>query len=261
MQQFSAKDASFFYDDVGSGFEPQNIARDKPLVIWAHGWGQSHAAFLPLAQPFLSKATHVFLDLPGFGQSPPPPAHWGTEDYANAIADWLARINAPPVIWIGHSFGCRVGLRLAQAHPHLIKTLCLIAGAGLKRKRPLHKKIYFYLRIRLFKALKKLIPEGDFKNKIMAKFGSADYKNAGPMKTIFIRTVNEDLTETARGVTCPVTLVYGEHDTETPVEFGERYSRLIPNANLIRLEGQDHYSVLAQGRHPVIKIIGNLITP
>lgn len=232
---------------------------DAPLIVWAHGWGQNHAAFLPLAETLRKIGTHVLIDLPGHGESPPPPETWGTEDYADAIAGWMKDQNFPPVIWVGHSFGCRVGIRLAAQYPERVKAMCLIAAAGLKRKRPPHTRLYFFLRIKLFKALKAFLPQGETREKILGKFGSADYKNAGPMRSVFIRTVNEDLSETAKGVKCPVRLVFGTQDTETPPEFGTRYKTLMPGAEFLLLDGLDHYSVLGAGRHQAVKVISDLV--
>ncbi|MCB1782431.1 MAG: alpha/beta hydrolase [Alphaproteobacteria bacterium] len=252
MQVFHSKGADFAYTEMGAGDA-------APVVVWAHGWGQSHAAFLPLADSLAGRARHILFDFPGFGEAPPPPEGWGTEDYADAVAAWLEEKNFPPVIWTGHSFGCRVGLQLAARHPARVAALCLVAGAGLKRKRPLHKALYFYVRIRLFKLLRRFVPSGAFKDKLMACFGSADYKTAGPMRRIFVRVVNEDLSDVAKTVSCPVKLVYGAQDTETPPEFGKRFSQLIPGSELFLLDGLDHYSILSTGRHQVVKIINDLL--
>lgn len=268
MQDFQIHGTKFAYHATGKDFVGKiplkNIGEQsekKPdiVIIWAHGWGHSHKNWEPLITPLAHQATHIALDLPGFGQSPPPPKDWGTEQYANAIAAWLKDNNLPPVLWVGHSFGCRVGLQIAARHPECIKAMSLISGAGLKRKRPPLQKLYFTLRIKLFKLLRKRIPEGVFKDKIMAKFGSADYKDAGAMRKVFIRVVNEDLTPQAQDVQCPVTLIYGENDTATPPEFGTRLKQLIPNAQLHILKDQDHYSVLQNGRHQVIKLLSDFI--
>ncbi len=254
MQEFQYQGVKFAYHANGD-----DIDSSKPIIIWAHGWGHTHNNWAQIIAPLENIANHIVLDFPGFGESPPPPENWSTGDYADAVAHWIKESDFPPVIWVGHSFGCRVGLQIAANHPEQIKAMSLIAGAGLKRKRSLANKIYFYLRIKLFKLLRKLTPDGAFKDKLMSKFGSSDYKNAGAMRDIFIRVVNEDLSEQASRVKCPVTLVYGKNDTETPPEFGERFSKLIPNSQLFLLEGQDHYSVLANGRHQVIKILSELI--
>lgn len=268
MQEFEANGVKFSYYTAGQAFSACNAPEKsdgKPNqhtqtpILWAHGWGQSHAGFLKLIAPFESIAHHIALDLPGFGQSPPPPESWGTEDYADAIAAWMTSQNMPPVIWIGHSFGCRVGAQIASRHPECIKAMAFISGAGLKKKRPLHKKVYFYCRIKLFKMLRHLLPNGPFKDKVMNAFGSSDYKDSGAMRKIFVRVVNEDLSPQAQKITCPTTLIYGVNDTDTPPEFGERYSRLIRGSKLFLLENQDHYTVLDSGRHQVVKILNDFI--
>ncbi len=250
MQEFNSQGVKFCYRDLGAGL---------PVVIWAHGWGQSHAAFLPLIAPFEGRMRHITLDFPGFGASETPPQDWDTATYADAIAAWIKDQGFPPVLWVGHSFGCRVGVQIAARHPECVRAMTFIAGAGLKRKRPALKRLYLFLRIRLFKILKRLVPEGALKQNIMRAFGSRDYQSAGAMRSIFIRVVNEDLTEQAKMISCPVALIYGSGDTETPPEFGERYSRLITGSKFFLLDGQDHYSVLGDGRHPVIKILNDFI--
>jgi pimeloyl-ACP methyl ester carboxylesterase len=164
-----------------------------------------------------------------------------------------------PVIWVGHSFGCRVGLQMASRHPELIQGMALIAAAGLPKKRALHKRISRSARVCLFKTLKKLIPLGLNEDWLRNKFGSADYKNAGPMRDILVKTVNEDLGTIARMITCPVTLIYGTKDTETPIEIGHRLNALISESEIAPLDGLDHYSVLGSGRHQVTPLIKKFI--
>ncbi len=270
MQKSTINDLELFYECTNNSLssaddEQKSSGRVLPLIIWAHGWGQTHQSFAQLIAPLTPFANHISLDFHGFGQSPMPPEDWGTKNYADYIAAWIKSDILPkyknrPIIWIGHSFGCRVGVQLTSHYPDLINKMVFIAGAGLKKKRPLHKKIYFYLRIRLFKALRRFVPEGALKDKLMAKFGSADYKSAGPLRKIFVRVVNEDLSDIAKNIQCPVSLIYGSNDQETPAEFGQRYSALMQNAQLHILDGQDHYSVLQNGRHPVIKIIKDFIS-
>src|SRR5947199_6674289 len=90
-----------------------NTGPGSPLLIWGHGWGHTHAGLLPIAEAVQGIAPSLLVDFPGFGASPMPPAAWGTADYADAVAEWLAGLPAKRRVWIGHSFGSRVGLRLA----------------------------------------------------------------------------------------------------------------------------------------------------
>jgi len=233
---------------------------NAPVFIWAHGWGQDHKAMLEICAPSKGNGRHIMLDFPGFGESPKPDNVWGTEDYADHVAALLRDVTDTPVIWIGHSFGCRVGLRLAARYPELVKGLFLVGGAGIPKQLPFYKSIYFKTRIALYKVLKKLIPLGLSEDWLISKFGSADYKNADPvMRQILVKVVNEDLRDIAPRVQCPVHFVYGEKDTDAPPVIGEKLSALISNADLSILKDQDHYSVLGSGRHQVTALLKRFI--
>jgi len=63
------------------------------------------------------------------------------------------------------------------------------------------------------------------------------------------------LEEAARRVRVPTLLVYGGADLLVPVEQGERLARLIPAAELLRLEGETHLSapMAPQAVHRVVE--------
>jgi pimeloyl-ACP methyl ester carboxylesterase len=225
---------------------------DVPHLLCGHGWGQSGAALLPLAESLRPFAGSTLIDFPGFGKSAMPPAAWGTADYADFMAEWVVSFGIKtPLIWLGHSFGCRVGLQLAARHPQLISGMVLIAAAGLKRERSIPQQIRMRSRVLVFKAAKKILPEGPGLDHLRNRFGSADYRNAGEMRPIFVRVVSEDLSGVAEQVRCPTLLLYGSADTETPPEFGERFRSLIPEAELTIFEGFNHLNILSEGRHQV----------
>jgi pimeloyl-ACP methyl ester carboxylesterase len=229
--------------------------------VWAHGWGQNRNAMRSLAESLLTIGTHDFIDFPGFGDSPKPDDAWNTADYADVANLWLDQNSiGKPIVWIGHSFGCRVGLQLASRHPGAINRMMLIAAAGLPRQRSAFEKTKLKGRIYGYKALKRLAPlAGISQAQLRDRFGSADYKAAGAMRDILINVVNEDLSEVAARITCPVHLVYGDRDTETPPDIGERLNNLIPGSQLTILDGQDHYAVLNEGRHQVAKRLKTLL--
>ncbi len=231
-------------------FRRDGDSAEAPLtLIFAHGWGHSHLNLVPLAGTMPRSAVSYLVDLPGFGRSPAPPGPWGTEDYADAVAEWLGGIGAGRRVWIGHSFGCRVGLQLAARHPELLDGLFLIAAAGLQRQRSLWGSARLAARHRAFRVARLFTPEGPARDRLRARFGSADYQQAGALRPILVKSVVEDLTEVARAVRCPVVLAYGDRDTETPPEIGRRLNQLIPQSRLVLLRGFDHLTVLTDGRH------------
>src|SRR5579871_353732 len=223
-----------------------------PHVIWGHGWDQSGAALLPMAESLGRFAFSSLVDFPGFGRSPQPPEVWGTAEYADAVADWLRSLPPRQLIWVGHSFGCRVGLQVAARHPGLLAGMVLIAAAGLPRRRSVRERLRLSLRRRAFKVAKAFVPEGPGRDRLRSRFGSADYQAASAMRPILVRVVNEDLGDIATKVNCPVLLVYGSADVDTPPELGDRFQALIPKAELVVLDGFDHLGLLHRGRHQVV---------
>jgi pimeloyl-ACP methyl ester carboxylesterase len=254
MTAFTAKGAVHATAELGRPLGP-----GIPHVIWGHGWGQDHRALLPLARSLEWAAHHTLVDFPGFGESPRPATDWDTADYADALAEWLVTLPRGRRIYVGHSFGVRVALRLAARHPDALDGMVLAAGAGLKRRRTLLETLRIALRVRAFKALKLLERLGVDVSARKARFGSADYRNAGAMRPIFVRVISEDQTEVARSIRCKVSLLYGERDTETPPEIGERLSRLIPGATLKVVPGLDHYSILTDGGPQIVYAVSQML--
>lgn len=251
VERVAAGDASFVVERLGG-------AEVSLRLVWLHGWGQSRLALKPLAQRFAAQAECFLIDLPGFGEAPLPPPDWGTAQYSEMLAGWLGRLgrNAKTVL-VCHSFGGRVALRLAAAHPALVDGLVLIAGAGLRRHRSLTsraKALFLRLVIRGARLVDERL-QSRLADRLRERLGSADYRRAGALRSVLVRVVNEDLTEEARRVGCPTLLVYGERDDQTPPEFGERFKALIPATELIVLPGFDHYSILSAGRHQLDSLL------
>jgi pimeloyl-ACP methyl ester carboxylesterase len=220
-------------------------------LVWAHGWGQSHRNLLPLAGAMPRTTRSYLLDLPGFGVAPPPPGAWGTADYADAVAEWLAGVTGMRRVWVAHSFGCRVGLQLAARHPDLLDGMFLIAAPGLPPHRSLWARARLAARRRAFRTARLFVPEGPARDRLRARFGSADYQQAGALRPVLVKAVTENLSEAARAVRCPVALVYGDGDSETPPDIGQRLTALMPQSRLIVMRGFGHLDVLTDGRHQI----------
>lgn len=219
-------------------------------IILLHGWGKSHKELMPMAELLREVAPVYVLDLPGFGQSPVPNETWGVKDYAECVHAYCVEKGLSKIILFGHSFGGRITVVFSQMYPSMVQKLCLMGAAGLSRKRTLKENV----RIKWIKTLSSIarILETYFgfstlRNWFREKYGSPDYKNAGPMRNILVKTINEDLTEFAKQITQPALLLWGELDTETPVDVGEKYATLIKNSTLIVLPGKGHEAYLGTG--------------
>jgi pimeloyl-ACP methyl ester carboxylesterase len=87
------------------------------------------------------------------------------------------------------------------------------------------------------------------------RFGSRDYKNAGALRGILVKAVNEDATDVASKISNPTLLLWGELDQETPIWIGRKLNELIANSKLIIMPGKDHFPFLGSGAHLCAKHI------
>ncbi|MGI9214872.1 MAG: alpha/beta fold hydrolase, partial [Gammaproteobacteria bacterium] len=217
--------SNIYYKKLTPNVDPSKL----PHIIWGHGWGNSHVSLLPIANNLKNLGTHWLLDFPGFGLTAKPEteAVWGIKEYTEITMDWIKGtipIDAPK-IWIGHSFGCRVGINLAASEPKLLQGLLLIAASGIPRPRNLLQKVRFKNKIYIFKLLKYILllfKQIKYLEQLKTKFGSIDYKNADPiMQKILIKIINEDLSLQAKKIISPTEFIYGLEDQETPGIRGE----------------------------------------
>lgn len=226
-------------------------------ILWGHGWGQDRVQLRHLAQQFPRPAIHHLLEFPGFGSSPVPPQAWSSVNYAEDVFNWIQDQNllGEPLIWIGHSFGGRVGVCLASQYPDLFKAMVLIASAGLRLSKPMRTRV----RIAVYKLAKHILPT-TLIDKVRTQFGSVDYqRTSSSLRGTFLKVVNEDLSMQASQVSCPTLLLYGAQDRDTPIKLAEKFHQKIRESHLKVLPIFDHHSILSQGQHQLLYQIRNFL--
>lgn len=228
---------------------------DPTLLL--HGWGASSDLFAATMRGLGDGYDLIAPDFPGFGATPPPPEAWAVGDYMTWTLALMDSLGIERANIIGHSFGGRVGIKLAALHPERVAKLVLTGAAGIRPKRTWR----YHLRVRTFKATRALSQSPlappllrEWAGARVASQGSSDYKAAsGTVRGSFVRVVNEDLREYLPRISASTLLVWGADDTETPLADGQLMERLIPDAGLVVFEGGGHYAYLEQsGRFCVI---------
>lgn len=209
-------------------------------VLALHGWRRSHTDFDPVFAAVGPEVTAVGLDLSGFGATPPPEETWGSLDYAQVVADVFAEpVLADRVTVVGHSFGGRVALQLAELVPDRIERMVLTGVPLLDRAGRQSRVAAGY---RLARRLHRWGLLGDERMEASRRrHGSPDYRAAsGVMRDVFVRLLHEDYHAVMAATRNPVALIWGADDTEVPLEVAERAVGLFPAASLTVLKGVGH---------------------
>lgn len=193
-------------------------------VLALHGWARTRADLLPA----VAGVAALVPDLPGSGASPPPPAAWGSREFAELLAPVLAEGG-----WtvVGHSFGGRIAVQLAAGWPELVSELVLTGVPLLRRTTAAGQSV---LAFRAMKRLNRLgVVSDDRMEAERRKRGSADYRAAhGVMRDCLVRLVNEDYRDLLGAITAPVSMVWGASDTAAPLEMARQAQALLPGATL-----------------------------
>lgn len=244
------------------------LGSSGPTVVMLHGWGRSLEALRPMGEMLAQGCRVILIDLPGFGLSPLPlPASnegggWDTEQYAERIKRFLDESGVQSCVLVGHSFGGRLSVQLASRHPSLVQGLVLIGAHGLKRTRPPLEQ----LKVSAIRALGTVAKKIDgvigtrlFAHYFAPKFGSADYKAAGDLRKTLVKTVNEDLSAQAAKIKAPTLLLWGERDSQTPLDLAYSYKALISESELHVFSRKGHEPFSDVGSHLMIRYIENFL--
>jgi pimeloyl-ACP methyl ester carboxylesterase len=102
------------YDDVGQG---------SGVVVLTHGLGGNRTHVTPQMEHYSQTYRVVNVDLRGHGQSDAPLGSYNPDVLADDLALLCRKLELDRPIYIGHSVGGAVGLRLAHLHPGLLRAL------------------------------------------------------------------------------------------------------------------------------------------
>ncbi|NTU72518.1 MAG: alpha/beta hydrolase [Coriobacteriia bacterium] len=223
------------------------VVGEGPAVVLLHGWGGCIASMGPIREALRADHTVITFDLPGFGESEPPSEVWGSEQYAKCVGELLADAGFDQLLCvIGHSFGGKVAAFLALEGYVRVDSLMLVGtpGARLPLSEETQKRIARTKRAKAF-AAKLPSPIRRAIEARYAKLGSEDYRNAsGIMRSILVKTVNEDIRESLTGIHVPTLLVFGANDTATPVEIGRIMEEKIKGSGLVIMKDSGHFPYL-----------------
>lgn len=107
-----------------------SVREGLPSALYVHGLGgssQNWSALMPLLEDVVDCAA---IDLPGFGDSPPPDdGNYSITGHARAVIRYLDAREGGPVHLIANSMGGAVSTRVAAVRPDLVRTLTLISPA------------------------------------------------------------------------------------------------------------------------------------
>jgi pimeloyl-ACP methyl ester carboxylesterase len=212
--------------------DPEN---SKGTILILHGWGASSFSWHNVAYILAGKGFKVVaVDLPGFGETPPPDSVWGTDDYVKYIWTFCKKIGLKDLFLLGHSFGGALATKFTYDHPTMVNKLILCDAAAIRKSRlNFRQKVATALSKFGSKVISKT-PFYHFFEMVAYKLaGSYDYYKANPMmREIFKKIIIDDMSELAKKIKNPCLIIWGREDMATPLEDGLMLNELIEGSYL-----------------------------
>jgi pimeloyl-ACP methyl ester carboxylesterase len=209
-------------------------------VVWFHGAG----GLLPEEPVLDALATdHVVYaaEWPGYGVQETETQLYDMLDFTLHGLDIVGALelgSAPHVI--GHSMGGMIAAEMAALNPLAFASLTLVGAAGLWLDDHPVPDLFSMVPFELAEALfvdpiagEKMLTAGrDFTDDTaLIDFMVGNARRMGTAGKILFPIPNRGLANRLYRITCPTTLVWGEHDRMYPLAYAERYAELLTSTD------------------------------
>ena len=201
-------------------------------ILYLHGWGCSLNYMNMISN--INNTNSLLIDLPGFGKNDDLSEPFSFEDYIKCILTFLKENNYKIDIIVGHSFGGK--LAVALANKLNLSSLILLAPSTFNKKRG----VFYYLKIYTYKLFKKI----NFLHKYLHLFGSKDYKELKPiMKKTMSNVINYDVSNYLKNIKIPVVIIQGNKDKITPLYIAKKTKKHLYDCEIISIDG-NHFAYI-----------------
>jgi pimeloyl-ACP methyl ester carboxylesterase len=243
---------------------------EGPPLVLLHTIRTQLEYFRSLAPVLAKSFTAYAIDLPGHGHSPIDPLARFDEPYLRqGVIGFIEKLNLTDLTLVGESIGGALALTVAAAIPQRVKRVFAINpydyetryGDGIRRGNWFANLIIGSLQIPVLGAINAWLENRIVLGKIMGG-GYYDPRKLPPdLLTEFDQVAHRPgykraarkvlagwrswrkAREQYRGISAPVTLIYGDSDWSRPNER-ERTRALLANARMVTLENTGHFSAV-----------------
>jgi len=226
-----------------------NKLTDCPVVILP-GWLLSPKNYVALESELKRYGFNVYtVDFPGF-KNRNLSRVLNLTDYVKFLNKFLKQKKLTRVIFIAHSFGGRVALKLLSQNSKLAVALIISGTPGFPETAMWRLKLTQFL-VKIGKLLSFLPPFIFFRKKIRQLFyrlnRNQDYlKATGKLKSTFENIIQEQLLDYMNKIRVPTLLLWGEKDRLVSVKTARKMQQFIKNSKMVVLPDLGHMLIYKQ---------------
>jgi pimeloyl-ACP methyl ester carboxylesterase len=233
-----------------------------PAVLFLHGAG-GVPKWLPFYDRLAERFALMVPDHPSFGRSSTPAWLDDIADLAYFYLDLLADLKLDGVHVIGHSMGGWIALEMAIRSSERMKSLSLIAPAGIRIKGAPIANIFLMDRAMLMHALyhdPAIVAQELAATPTPAEIDTIVANQVAAARLAWQpRFFNPRLRKWLHRVTVPTRIVWGAEDKIIAPAYAAEFAKLIPGATVTMVAGAGHIPH-AEKADEVTSAIVNFIT-
>jgi len=222
----------------------------KRSLIFIHGSGGDHSAWLNQYAQLKNKYNIVAVDLPGHGRSEGS-GEKHIKDYCVWIKNLLEVLELNEPILIGHSLGAAIALQFAIDHPEKIAGIVCLGGG---MKMPVNPFFLDFLKTnpaQMPAEITELICKYSLAKENRSRLSAVLQKSISQSRVDILygdlSACNElDLTGEAEKIKVPVLIICGAEDKMTPPDLSRELAAKIKGAGLEIVADAGHMVMLEQ---------------
>ncbi len=251
----------------------QTAPAEKPTVVLVHGFASAIEAWATVAPALAATHRVIALDLKGFGWTDRPEGDYSPEAQAKLLLRLLDQRGVSRFAIVAHSWGSSVALAVALAAPERVTKIALYDAWVYEDQLPpffhwaradgvgealfgLWYKQRADERIALAFYDKKLVTEA------LVDDVNAALERPGTVAAALAAVRGQRYAEVEhryRTVDKPTLLLWGREDLVTPLRYGERLVRDLPNAKLVTYARCGHFPMIearASSTRDLVEFLG-----
>ena len=216
-------------------------------LLYLHYWGGSARTWRPVIDALPDGDRHIALDLRGWGDSAKPDAGYALADMADDVRGMIDLLGLDRYVLVGHSMGGKLAQYLASDRPTGLLGLVLVAPSPplpLPLDAPQRDAIAHAYddAASIGVTLDRVLTAGPLPHALRSQVVEDSLRGAGAAKRAWPHgAMAEDITDRARDIAVPVTVVSGELDrVDPPAALLTHLLPFIPQAVLETVPGRGH---------------------
>jgi len=219
---------------AGCEVSVQRGGAGQPL-LFLHG-ARGAGRWLPFMEALSQTFDVIVPEHPGFGQSETPAWLDNIHDLAYFYLDFVEHLGLQQVHLVGTSMGGWIAAELAVRNQHSLRSLTLVASAGIHVQGMQPGDIFLWPEQEL---IHNLFADRKLADAMLSEKSSQDEQDIqlkNKLTTAKLawqpRLYDPHLTKWLHRITVPTLIMWGAEDKLIPVEYGPAFRGLIPNARL-----------------------------